>query len=109
MYKEGSKEQRPQQHDFTFAFGVKCGVGESAHVIIVGWRQVCAVLARIVQAVTSDLPRFQDSVRRHRKVAEQIFAGFDSLDFRGDDSAKPPNWNSAPSAWCWKKIPIPPS
>ena len=27
MYKKGSKEQRPQQHDFTFACGVKCGVG----------------------------------------------------------------------------------
>jgi hypothetical protein len=69
---------------------------------------VCAVLARIVQAVTSDPPRFQDNVRRHGKVAEQIFASFDSVDFRGDDFAKPPNWNPAPSPWGWKKIPIPP-
>ena len=29
---------------------------------------MCAVLAHVVQAVTSDPPRLQDNVRRHRKA-----------------------------------------
>jgi hypothetical protein len=70
---------------------------------------MCTVLAHVMQAVTSDPHRFQENVRRHWKVAEEFFPGFDIVNFRSDDFAKSPNWNPPPSSWRWEKIPIPPS